>query len=265
MLKPSGIITLTTDFGNNDYFVGAVKGVILRINPEARIVDITHTIEPGNMKQAAFTLLNSVFEFPPGTIHYCVVDPGVGSARKPLLAVTEQYYLVAPDNGLIFPLIADTAYRSYEIKPLNQEVQTVSQTFHGRDIFAPAAAEISIGFDYESVYPEYPNIVKYEIPKPRMQGHSVYGEIIHVDRFGNLVTNLRLKELTGFKNPVLELGGHTITDLTGFFQSGKGDEPFMYHGSSGHLEIAVKNKSARDMLGVETGEEIVLRSKNDGR
>ncbi len=265
MLKPSGIITLTTDFGNDDYFVGAVKGVIMRINPEVRIVDITHTIDPGSIREASFTLLNCFSEFPSGTIHYCVVDPGVGSERKPLLTVNKQFYFITPDNGVVYPMIAGTAYRCYEIKPLNQGVKLVSQTFHGRDIFAPAAAKISLGFDYETVYPEHPDIVKYEIPGPRMQGQNLNGEIIHIDRFGNLVTNLRLKELEGFEAPVLELREHTITDLYDFFQSGKGDEPFMFPGSSGYLEIAVKNKSAGEMLGVETGEEIVLRGETDGR
>lgn len=255
----SPIITLITDFGMDDFFVGAMKGVILTINPAAIIVDISHTIPPHDIRAAAFTLAQAYREFPPGTIHVAVVDPGVGSTRKPLLVITSQYAFVGPDNGVFsFIYAEEPAPTCIHITAGHYFRQPVSRTFHGRDIFAPVAAWLSRGLAPDRFGPRINDYVRFEIPRPeRLSPTQIRGHIIHIDRFGNLITNITANELppdvacAGIK---LVIHGHTITRFQSHFAEAAGGEPFALFGSTGRLEIAIWRDSAENLLKASVGD-----------
>ena len=193
------MITLTTDFGDADYYVPAMKGVILSINPAAEIVDLTHHIPPHDIYAAAFTLKCCYSDFPRDTIHLVVVDPGVGSNRRPIMVMTDNYKFVGPDNG-VFSYI-------YQAEPVNRIVgfttehyfrQPVSNTFHGRDVFAPCAAYVSKLVEWRMMGEEVSEPVRFNIPSPAVLGDGrIRGSVIHIDRFGNITTNISAVELTG--------------------------------------------------------------------
>lgn len=242
-------ITLLTDFGTADYFVGAMKGVILSINPQAVITDITHEIPAQDVAAGAFSLLAAYDTFPAGTIHVAVVDPGVGSERRPIVVSAGEYLFVGPDNG-IFTYIydRDPSNQAFQITNETYFRQPVSNTFHGRDIFAPVAAALSTGID--------PSFLGPRISDPIRLVKSVEPQIIHIDRFGNLITSLtrdQFKEGTS-----LIINGTVISKVRRFFGEGIGkqDEPFVIWGSAGFLEIAVNGGSAAQILGVKRGDAI---------
>lgn len=242
-------ITLLTDFGTADYFVGAMKGVILSINPQAVITDITHEIPAQDVAAGAFSLLAAYDTFPAGTIHVAVVDPGVGSERRPIVVSAGEYLFVGPDNG-IFTYIydRDPSNQAFQITNETYFRQPVSNTFHGRDIFAPVAAALSTGLD--------PSFLGPRISDPIRLVKSVEPQIIHIDRFGNLITSLtrdQFKEGTS-----LIINGTVISKVRRFFGEGIGkqDEPFVIWGSAGFLEIAVNGGSAAQILGVKRGDAI---------
>jgi hypothetical protein len=239
-------ITLLTDFGTADYFVGAMKGVILSINPQAVMVDITHDIPAQHVAAGAFTLLAAYDVFPEGTIHVAVVDPGVGSTRRPIVVSAGKHLFVGPDNG-IFSYIYDRnpSFEAFHITAAKYFRQPVSNTFHGRDIFAPVAAALSTGVDPSSLGPRFSDPI--QILK------SVEPHIIHIDRFGNLITNITRDQ---FKDGMrLVVNGKVISAHRSFFGENVGemDEPFAIWGSAGLLEIAVNGQSAAEVLGVEHG------------
>lgn len=259
----SHIITLTTDFGLDDFFVGAMKGVILTINPAAMIVDITHTIPPHDIRAAAFTLAQAYREFPPGTIHVVVVDPGVGSTRKPLLVLTPRYTFVGPDNGVFsFIYAEEKAPTCIHITAEHYFRQPVSHTFHGRDIFAPVAAWLSKGLAPDGFGSRINEYVKFEIPYPEILDQThIRGHVIHIDRFGNLITNITEKELppdairAGAK---LVINGHTITRFQSHFAEAPAGEPFAVFGSTGRWEIAVYLDLAERVLNASAGTTVDL-------
>ena len=264
------LITLLTDFGNSDYFAGAVKGAILTINPDARIVDITHEIPPHDIEQAAFTLFAVCSAFPPGTIHVAVVDPGVGSARRNILVRCRQQYFVGPDNG-IFSYVCDGAAEKAEVFHLSNTAyfrQPVSQTFNGRDVFAPVAAVLSIGTEPGKLGTKITDYVRLPSITPEVSPNGeIKGRIIHIDRFGNCVTNISPSELSAemiAAGARLRVRGKVVKSFRSFFAEKKGtrDEIFCIWGSAGFLEIAAANKSAAKLLKVNRGDSVVVSTKN---
>ena len=244
-------ITLLTDFGTADYFVGAMKGAILSLNQQAVIVDITHEIPAQDVAAGAFTLLAAYDTFPEGTIHVAVVDPGVGSARRPIVVTAGNHLFVGPDNG-IFTYIyeRDANFQAVHITDEKYFRQPLSNTFHGRDIFAPVAAALSTGLEFSSVGPV--------ITDPVRLAAQFETQIIHVDRFGNLVTNITRDQFKDGSR--LILNGTLISAYRNFFGEhlGEDDEAFAIWGSAGFLEIAVNGHSAAEILDAKRGDQITL-------
>ncbi|HEX8633865.1 MAG TPA: SAM-dependent chlorinase/fluorinase [Pyrinomonadaceae bacterium] len=258
------LITLLTDFGAADYFVGALKGAILSVNARARIIDITHEIPAHDVQAGAFALLAAYRSFPPRTIHLAVVDPGVGSARRPLLIVTPNYYFIGPDNGLFsYVCESERDARVYQLTNEKFFRAPVSATFHGRDIFAPVAAALSTNVPPEAFGDMITDYVRLAPLAPvREAGAAWSARIIHIDRFGNLVTNLTGLELAGeeFAPGVkLEIGGREISSFRRFYadaEGAAGDELFAIWGSAGFLEIAADRASAAGLLCAERGQRV---------
>jgi S-adenosylmethionine hydrolase len=254
------IITLLTDFGSQDYFVSAMKGVILSINPHARIVDITHEIPPQDIRAASFNLLAVYKNFPAGTIHVAVVDPGVGSARRAVIVQCAGQFFAGPDNGL-FSWICEREEISLAVHLTNEKFfsHPVSHTFHGRDIFAPAAAALSNGVALKEFGPTIDDLIQIEslVPRP-IAGGGLAAAIIHIDRFGNCITNLTRAHLNvGAK---LLVNGREISSFREFFAdvATNDDELFSILGSAGFLEIAARNASAAKVLGARRGDSVQL-------
>jgi S-adenosylmethionine hydrolase len=256
------IITLTTDFGLSDPFVGIMKGVILGIAPEAQIVDISHEIRSYDILEAAFIIDTSYRHFPAGTVHVIVVDPGVGSARRPMAATAKEHLFVAPDNGVLsYVLHGDDSApgaSAYWIKNQSLFLNAVSQTFHGRDIFAPVAANLAAGAPIESVGPRIVDFVNKTLPRPRPQGDKLVGMALRIDKFGNIITNLKRSHLG--KDFVIRVAGLSITRLCGNFSEAEPGEFFALEGSTGFIELALNQGSAADRLNVSRGAEIELES-----
>ena len=255
------IIALLTDFGTKDYFVGAMKGVILSINKKANIVDITHEINAQNIRQAAFTLRACYREFPKKTIFTAVVDPGVGSNRRAILVETKNYFFIAPDNGLLSFIFNERKYfRAREITNEKFFRHPVSRTFHGRDIFSPAAAHLSAGTSADKFGAETNDFVSFAENKPRkISENEIEAGIINVDRFGNLVTNLRKEDLP--EDFVVEINEKRIETLQNYFAESEKDKIFMIFGSSGFLEIAAFQNSAAKILETEIGAKLKALKK----
>lgn len=259
------IITLLTDFGSQDYFVGAMKGVILSRNPSAQIVDLTHHIPPQDIQAAAFNLLASYASFPSGTIHVAVVDPGVGSNRRPLLIECAGQFFIGPDNGIFsWILEREGDFRAIQLKNEKFFEHQLSKTFHGRDIFAPVAAALSNGVAVAEFGDEVSDYVRLASLAPQVQtdGH-LQGRVIHIDRFGNCITNLTRAHLTeesfatGAK---LVVNDREISSVRRYFAEGSDDEQnlFCIFGSAGFLEIAVQNSSGANVLNAHRGDDVVF-------
>lgn len=238
------VITLLTDFGTADYFVGAVKGAILSVNRQAVIVDLTHEIPPQDIEAGAFTLLAAYKTFPAGTIHVGVVDPGVGSERRPIILSANEQFFVGPDNGL-FTYIYDRepSHRIVHVTSDRYFRPAVSTTFHGRDIFAPVAAALSNGVALEEFGAEIDDAVRL----PSLEAPL---RIIHIDRFGNCVTNITRAEKS------LVVNGQTISEFRRFYGEGDDESLFAIWGSAGFLEISVNGGSAAEILHARRGDEV---------
>jgi len=269
-LKPSGIITLTTDFGLSDPYVAIIKGVILSINPQARIVDVTHRVSPGLLFQAAGIIEETVKYFPEGTVNLIVVDPGVGGQRRPIAFETEKSFFVAPDNGVLWPVLeGQGTSKVVHLTATKYFLPHISDTFHGRDIFAPIAAHISLGTDISKMGSIIADPMKLKILKPHIKGRVLYGEVIRVDNFGNLITNIHQAELEAFlqaASPIVRLGKLTIQEIRNIYTSVSEGEPLALYGSSHLLEIAVNMGKASDILGLRHDKIIgasVAITKND--
>jgi hypothetical protein len=258
-------ITLTTDFGMADWFVGTVKAVILRIQPRARVVDITHEIPPGDIRAGAFALMASCRHFPNGTVHLAVVDPGVGSPRRAIAVRTADRFFVGPDNGLLswalrlekIKTIRLLENRRYFLKP-------VSRTFHGRDIFAPVAAYLSRGLPAPRLGRELKDYVRLPWPQTTKQRGLARGEIVHIDRFGNAITNLEPGLVSGARAGACETMGERKLrcPLAEFYGAVPLNRPVALIGSSGLLEIAVNGGSAARQFGLKTGSPVTVRIKS---
>lgn len=263
------IITLLTDFGAQDYFVGAMKGVILSLNPGATIVDITHEIPPQDIQAAAFNLLACYRDFPAGTIHVAVVDPGVGSDRRAILVECANQFFVGPDNGL-FGWITEREgdFSAWQVTNDKFFRRTVSSTFHGRDVFAPVAAVLSTGTPPKEFGLPLKNITTLPSLSPRTTADGIQGSIIHIDRFGNCITNFTAEHIheervaAGAK---LIVNQKEITSMRKFFadQGGPRNELFMILGSAGFVEIASQNASAAAVLSAKRGDSVTFRTAGD--
>jgi S-adenosylmethionine hydrolase len=254
------VITLTTDFGQTDGYVGAMKGVILSICPQAEMVDISHQIRPQAVQQAAYVLSTVVGYFPPGAVHLAVVDPGVGSPRRAVAVQTERATYVGPDNGVFgLALTQDPARQAVHLTARRYRLSTASATFHGRDVFAPAAAHLACGVALDELGEALPvsELVDLPISAPQHQtGGGWRCAILHVDRFGNLITNFRLSPQQ--RNLKVGAGGRWIGSLHRTFADVAPGELVAYTGSSGYLEIAVREGSAADYLSLGPGDPVQI-------
>ncbi|MBA7467208.1 hypothetical protein ES705_34189 [subsurface metagenome] len=270
----SAIITLTTDLGLTDAYVAAMKGVIFGINPEAKLIDICHTIKPQNIPQAAFVLSTAYQFFPEKTIHLVVVDPGVGTERRAIILRTPSADFVAPDNGVLSYVLQQCKSvkgrlinnrQQVELKPGMEAVtitkpqfwrSPVSPTFHGRDIFAPVAARLSLGFPPIDFGEAITSVTMLPLPHPyQAPDGSLVGHILHIDSFGNLITNIKSDDLPQTKRTItIEVGNHLISGLSRTYAQGRGLLALI--GSSGYLEVSLKGGSACALLNAEVGNEV---------
>jgi S-adenosylmethionine hydrolase len=265
MPDKKAIITLTTDFGEADYYVPAVKGVIRTLCPPAEIIDITHLIPPHDIYTAAFTLMCCYRDFPKDTIHMVVVDPGVGSRRRPILALAGDYCFIGPDNGA-FSYVYGQEERCRVVHLTSDHYfrQPVSDTFHGRDVFAPCAAAIARGVEARMLGDDIDDPVRFNIPRPAaVSPRQIRGAVIHLDRFGNIITNITRTELTQemAASPVkVRIGKYEASRvLTHFAEAGQ-NELFAYFGSAGFLELAVPKQPAAKLIEARRGMEVMVES-----
>lgn len=256
------IITLLTDFGYKDHYVPVMKGVILEINPEATIVDVTHAVAPFNCYEGALTISNAYSYFPRGTIHVAVVDPGVGSERKPILVASPDYTFVGPDNGifgLLYPQLKK--HRVYELTNTRFFRKTVSATFHGRDIFAPVAAYLAKGVSPSEMGREIDDYQTMAIPVPEIGEMTIKGTILSFDGFGNAITNIaciHLERLGGQSDLKVKAGGTVISGISRNYHQVKKGVPLALLGSSDLLEISLCEGNARLTLGLKEGIEVLV-------
>jgi len=257
------IITLTTDFGLNDHFIGTMKGVILSIEPEAEIVDISHSVQAFDVLDGALTISQAYSYFPTSTVHMVIVDPGVGTARRPLLVTSERHHFVAPDNGVL-SLVYQKEERlsARHVTGEHYFLQPISNTFHARDVFSPIAAYLAKGVDPEKFGEEIKDFVRFVAPKPKaLNENTLRGVVLKVDRFGNLITTITPQDapmlftenLTGFK---IVVGQREITEIKNAYALGAPGEIFGILGSMGYLEVAANRGSAAQLLGVGKGTDV---------
>ena len=263
---PNAIITLTTDYGTGDHLVGTLKGVILKINPDTTIVDITHNVTPFDLLDGALAIGAAYSYFPPKTIHVVVVDPGVGTERRPILVSAGNQFFVAPDNGVlsvVYEREQDTLVRHTTAE--HYFLQPVSKTFHGRDIFAPIAAWLSKTGQPGSMGDQIEDFKRFALPRPKVAEGVAKGIVMRVDAFGNLITNFKLEDLpqASPKNGAinLQVGTQQISRLVDTFAQGNAGEAIAYVGSSGYIEIGVNKGNASRTLGIGRGTPVTLEEK----
>ena len=285
MEKSLPIITLTTDFGTSDVYVGVMKGVILNINPDAQIVDITHAISPQNIHEAAFTINSAYRYFPKDTIHVIVVDPGVGSERQAIVCQIDSTFFVSPNNGVLSYLLQNIeTERTYIPEAVTIENPTyllprVCNTFHGRDIFAPVAAHLSLGAPLVEIGTSIQDLVRFPVPAIRISEDTLTGQIINIDSFGNLITNISENALAAFllssvsnEEAVGQLDKQTVSakfeiiagntclkKLNGAYAESGAGEPLAIIGSFGLLEIAINLGNAEARLGLKNDDTVIVR------
>lgn len=283
MAESSPIITLLTDFGEADAFVGTMKGVMLGISPNARLVDLSHQIPPQDVKQAAYVLMTAVPYFPKGTVHMVVVDPGVGSSRRPVAVETPNYRFVAPDNGVLSYVLAQVvSFRAVEIANPKYRLANVSSTFHGRDIFSPAAAHLAAEVKLNELGPGVDRLVMLDFPRLEVDGSKIEAEVLNVDHFGNLRTSINAliwedaNTLTlqpsfssdqggsarlrfSAADALVKFQSFTIRGISTTFSDVEVGQPVAYVGSEGGLEIAINQGSAARQFGAKVGDSLLLR------
>jgi S-adenosylmethionine hydrolase len=261
-------ITLTTDFGSSDHYVGAMKGVVYSINPSAVVVDISHAVQSYDLLDGALTIAQAYSYFPAETIHVVVVDPGVGSERRPILVRTEKYFFVAPDNGVL-SLVLEREER-ISVRHASSHhyfLQPVSQTFHGRDIFAAVAGWLSKGVEFSNFGDEISDYARFTMPKPRpIENGRIQGVVLKVDKFGNVVTNITPQDIPPLFAPQpphfkIVVGKHEVTSIRTAYAEGAPGEVFGILGSMGFLEIATNRGSAARTLEAGKGTEVVVSGK----
>lgn len=258
------IVTLTTDFGTRDAYVAAMKGAILGIARSVRLVDVTHEIAPHDVAGGALALEAAAPYFPPGIVHVAVVDPGVGTARRGLAVVARGQVFVGPDNGLFTPFVGASGWTAFELADPQYRLSVVSRTFHGRDVFAPAAAHVAAGVDPSRLGPRVTDPVRLAWPEGRPTQRGVAGVVVHVDRFGNLVTSIRAEALEALcGDAVVAVAGRRLGLVETYADLARGRAGALV-GSSGRIEIAVREGSAARTLRAARGTRVVL-SRRRGR
>jgi len=272
------ILTLLTDFGTKDSYVAEMKGVICSLSPEVRIIDISHQVEQGNLLSASFILEHSCFYFPPGTVHLVVVDPGVGTSRDIITVHTDRYTFIGPDNGVLYQAVEKSKIRQVYALNIKQFIEMLyswfgknpvirqilergtSSTFHGRDLFAPLAGCILSGVSLDDICSQKKQIVKLQQAFPRVGKGKIMGSIIYIDRFGNLITNIKA-EMVDESAEVFIKSGQNITSV-GTLKSTYADvdrgNPLSLIGSRGLLEIAVNGGSAGELFGAKQGDRVLV-------
>lgn len=261
MERRSGIVTLTTDFGTRDAYVGAMKGVLCSILPEVSIVDITHEIRPQKIIEAAY-LLSTVYPwFPPGTVHVVVVDPGVGTKRRPLAVSADGQLFVGPDNGVLSAPLSGRGVVAHLIEEVDYELPERSDTFHGRDVFAPAAGHLASGVSIERLGPRVEDFLIEELPRAVVADGCICGEVLRIDRFGNALTNIPRSMLIEIGSGPYHVTGadRDYGILQRVFQDVPEGETIALIGGDGRVEIAVNGDSAATELGLEPGDKIEIR------
>jgi hypothetical protein len=255
------LLTLTTDFGLQDYYVSAMKGVILQNAPNARLVDISHQIPAQDIMAGSWVLKNSAMLFPAGTVHLVVVDPGVGTTRKPVALQIDDQLFVGPDNGIFSLLTEQYDFEAVELTNKKYWRADVSNTFHGRDVFAPVAAHLLNGAELTDLGPSLDDLETYRWAVPIADDDGIEGWVIHIDAFGNLITNISeslIDDMIANNSIKLYVGNTILDNITDTFGSVSDGEPVAYIGSAGMLEIAVNKGDAQKMLGIKKGAQISL-------
>jgi S-adenosylmethionine hydrolase len=269
-MQPTGIITLTTDFGLTDSYVGIMKGVILGIAPTARLIDITHTISPQDVQQAAYMVQTYARYFPTGTVHMVVVDPGVGSARRAIAFETPESVVVGPDNGVLTAAWQDARARwqpdvvqAVELADPRYWLPDVSNTFHGRDIFAPVAAHLARGTPLAALGPSIADVHEATLTQPTRDAEgTLQGRIVHIDYFGNCITNIMPQHLEQLGDHVtVRIGGARIQGVRHTFADVAVGELLALIGSTNHLEIGIRNGNAARTLGVTTTDPVRITAE----
>ncbi len=263
MPHPLGLITLLTDFGDRDWFVASMKGAILTINPHATIVDLSHHVPPHSVEDASYLLKSCYRYFPNGTVHVAVVDPGVGSARRAITVKSARYFFLAPDNGVLSYIFDDE--QPVEVREINQRKfrrESPGRTFDGRDLFAPAAARLTKQEPFESYGPVIGDYQTFPIAQPHWEQATLVGEIVYVDRFGNMISNLTQQHLEevrlvakGRQLSIL-IGKRIIEGLVESYSEGMAEKPSALINSDGKLEVFLKEASAADLLQLGRGARI---------
>ncbi|UCH36239.1 MAG: SAM-dependent chlorinase/fluorinase [Armatimonadota bacterium] len=266
MARP--VITLLTDFGLHDHFAGVMKGVILGICPDAAIVDITHDLPAQNVAEAAFVLACAYPYFPARTVHVAVVDPGVGGGRRPLAARCGEHLFVGPDNGIFSYVFADAEdWQAVAITNPECRLPKTSATFHGRDVFAPAAAHLAAGMGLEALGPVVTDPVPLDVPTPVETDAGLEAHVLHVDRFGNLVTDLTEERFAAWLGGndaggvVIQAGPASIEGIAECYDAVAEGRPLAIFGSAGRLEISVNRGSASELLRARRGNRVLLRRR----
>ena len=262
---PNRLITLTTDFGVNDHFVGAMKGVILNINPRAQIVDICNSVYSFDVLDGALTIVQAASYFPSNTLHVVIVDPGVGSQRRPILAINEKHVFLAPDNGVL-SLVYERAER-LSVRHITAEhyfLQPVSQTFHGRDVFAACAGWLSKGVEISKFGEEISDYVRFAAPKPKpVNGRSFKGVVLNTDKFGYLITNITPADIPQLFEPApppfrIVVGKAEVTKMKNAYAQATPGEVFAILGSMGYLEISANRAAANRLAGADKGSDVTV-------
>jgi len=257
----SRLITLTTDFGNQDHYVSVMKAVMLDIVPEARFIDVSHEIPPQDVMAGAWVVRNSAPYFPPNTVHLVVVDPGVGTNRTPVAIKIKDQLFVGPDNGIFSLIGEDFGYKAVKLENEKFWRKNRSNTFHGRDIFAPVAAHLANGIPLKELGSPLEKLVTYRWAIPISDKDGIQGWIVHIDRFGNLVSNIPsslIKETIGDSRLKIYVGNTILDEIVPTFGAVPDGEPAAYIGSSDKLEIAINKGNAKQMLGVEKGAQVSI-------
>ena len=256
------IVTLLTDFGLKGEYSGAMKGVILKINPRCQVVDITHQITPQNIQEASFVLSSIYPYYPSGTVHVVVVDPGVGTKRRPIILQKDGFFFVGPDNGVFTSILSGKGkITGYEISRKEFFLTPISETFHGRDIFAPVAGLLSLGKAPKLFGPRIEGFIQTRWPQPRIKGGKILGQVLWADSFGNLITNISRKgyeRLIGGHSIQIKGKGWQIKRLYRTYEQGQPGEPLALFGSMGRLELAVNQGCARKILGLNPGDPVII-------
>jgi S-adenosylmethionine hydrolase len=263
-LAATGIVTLTTDFGGSDHFVGTMRGVILGVNPAAQIVDLCNSVSSYDVLDGALTIAQAYRYFPADTIHMVVVDPGVGSSRRPLLVTTTRHYFIAPDNGVL-SLVMEQEER-VTVRHITAEhyfLQPVSNTFHGRDVFAPCAGWMSKGVEPDKFGDEITDYVRFTLPRPKQVSERVLkGSVLKVDKFGNLITNLTVENAPAVfaagSQVKITVGQAVVTGIRTAYAQGQAGEIFGLLNSMGYLEIACNRGAASQMAKAGRGADVVV-------